>query len=142
MKIAIASDHAGFKLKEALKRSLISQKFEVVDFGTKSEEASDYPDFGKKVGIAVSSGECERGVLVCGSGIGMYISANRFKGVRAAQLNDEADARSSRAHNDANVAVFGARKIVGAEAVKLLNIWLKEPFEGGRHERRVRKIDE
>lgn len=141
MKIAIASDHAGFKTKEAIALFLKSENLQFTDFGTFSEESVDYPDFAKKVAKSVSGKANDMGILVCGSGIGMAIAANRFKGIRAVVINDEFDAQMSRKHNNANVACFGARKISAETAVKLLKIWLETPFEGGRHEDRVRKID-
>lgn len=141
MKVAIASDHAGFKLKEALKAYLKSQRHETIDCGTGSEDSVDYPDLGKKVAGQVSSKAVDVGVLVCGSGIGMCMTANRYKGVRAVVINDEFDAEMSRRHNDANIACLGARKISEDAAKKLLTLWLKTPFEGGRHEKRVRKIE-
>ena len=140
MKVEIASDHAGFKLKESLRAYLQSQKHEVADMGTDSETSVDYPDFAKPVAAAVSSGDADMGVLICGSGIGMAITANRLKNVRAVVLNDELDAKASRKHNNANVACLGARKISEVAAKKLLKIWLETEFEGGRHERRVEKI--
>src|SRR3989338_3882170 len=141
MKVAIASDHLGFKLKETLKVYLKSQNHEVIDCGTDSEDPVDYPDLGKKVAEHISNKAVDVGVLVCGSGIGMFMTANRYKGVRAAVINDEFDAEMSRMHNDANIACFGARKISEDTAKKLLTLWLKTPFEGGRHVKRVKKIE-
>lgn len=141
MKVAIASDHAGFRMKEALKPFLASLKLDIIDLGTDSEEAVDYPDFGKKVGAAVSSKKADRGVLICGSGIGMCITANRYKHVRAAAIADDIDAEMSRKHNDANVACLGARRLSLEQAEKLLGIWFATEFEGGRHIKRVEKID-
>lgn len=140
MKVAIASDHAGFKLKEFLKPLLKSLKHEVADYGTGSDTPVDYPDFGKLVAEAVSKNRADRGVLVCGSGIGMCMVANKFAGVRAAVLSDEFDALMSRRHNNANVACFAARKLSEDAAEKFLKIWLSTDFEGGRHEKRVKKI--
>ncbi len=141
MRIAIASDHAGFQLKENLRHYLEGKGIEVTDFGARSEERSDYPDFGRKAAQAVASGQAQRGVLVCGSGIGMCMAANRFKGVRAAVLRDTYDAEMARKHNDANVACFGGRVSKFDKARKLLDIFLTTDFEGGRHERRVKKLD-
>lgn len=141
MKVAIAADHAGVVLKDTLKSFLESENISVVDFGTHSAESVDYPDFAQQVARAVISREVERGVLVCGSAIGMAISANRHKGVRAAVIRDGYDARMSREHNDANVACFGARVTPAEQAVDLLRVWLTTPFEGGRHQKRVDKID-
>jgi len=141
MRIAVGSDHAGFKLKQFLKKMLADAGNDVADLGTASEERTDYPDYAAAVGRAVSGGEAEMGVLVCGSGIGMCMGANRFPGVRAAVLNDEYDAEMSRRHNDANVACFGARKIEEERAGALLGIFLGSPFDGGRHAGRVEKLD-
>ncbi len=142
MRIAIGSDHAGFSLKESLKESLAKSGHEVMDYGANSDDRSDYPDYGKLVASAVSDGQADRGVLVCGSGIGMCMVANRFPNARAAVLNDEYDAEQSRHHNDANIACFGARKLKTSVAHKLLDIFLKSPFEGGRHEERVKKLED
>lgn len=141
MKIAIAADHAGVTLKDALKSYLESENITVIDFGTNNSDSVDYPDFAHLVADAVASGSAERGVLVCGSAIGMAISANRHHGVRAAVIRDGYDARMSREHNDANVACFGARVTPIEQAKELLRLWLTIPFEGGRHQKRVNKID-
>jgi ribose 5-phosphate isomerase B len=141
MIIAIASDHAGFKLKESLKKTLLAQRYSVIDLGTVSEDSTDYPDFAKKAAEEVSKKRAELGVLVCGSGIGMAMAANRFRGIRAAVINDEFDAQMSRSHNNANIACFAARKLSEDEANRLLAIWLTAKFEGGRHEKRVKKIE-
>lgn len=141
MKVAIASDHAGFKLKEILKPFLTSQGCNVSDLGTNSENSVDYPDFAKAVASAVSKGVANLGVLICGSGIGMCMTANKFKNIRAVVLNDEFDAEMSRKHNNANVACLGARKLSEGKAEKLLGLWLAARFEGGRHEKRIKKID-
>lgn len=141
MKIAIGADHAGFPLKEDLKNFLAKEGHEIIDFGTDSEERTDYPDYAQKVAHAVADKKAERGVLVCGSGIGMCMSANRIKGVRAAVLRIEEDAKLSREHNDANVACLGGRISDPAKARSLLEIFLKTSFEGGRHLQRIQKID-
>lgn len=141
MKIALGSDHAGFQLKESLKSYLQSQDHEVIDFGCDSEERCDYPDYAQKAAKAVSVGKAERAILVCGSGIGMCMSANKVKGIRAAVLRIEADAKLSREHNDANVACLGGRISQPAEAKKLLAIFLATTFEGGRHIQRLAKIE-
>lgn len=141
MRIAIASDHAGFRLKEMLKEYLTRQHYDITDFGTTSDEKSDYPDFAKQLASHVAAGRALRGILVCGTGIGMCIVANRFSGVRAAVLRTVEDALMSRRHNDANVACLGGR-VSGAElARKLVDIFLTTGFDGGRHEVRVKKID-
>lgn len=142
MKIAIGSDHAGLPLKEALKSFLESENITVTDFGTHTPESVDYTDYAKQVAQAVAGREVERGVLVCGTGQGMAITANRFKGVRAAMIRDSDDARVSREHNDANIACFGARVTPIELAKDYLKTWLTTPFEGGRHQRRVDKIDQ
>jgi ribose 5-phosphate isomerase B len=140
MRIAIAADHAGFSLKELLKGALASGGHEVLDCGAHSSEPCDYPDVAKEAAAAVEDGRAERGVLVCGSGIGMCIAANRFPNVRAVVLHDERDAEMSRRHNDANVACLGARDLPPAAAMPLLERFLTTPFEGGRHARRVAKL--
>lgn len=142
MKIAIASDHGGFELKEKLKGYLKnSLKCDIVDLGTNSAGSVDYPDFAHKSALMVSSGEAERAVLICGSGIGMCMAANRHKNVRAAVLHDPYDAEMSRLHNDANVACLGGRVTSFKKGKKLLDIWFATSFEGGRHTRRVEKIE-
>ena len=140
MRIAIASDHAGYPLKEFLRERLTRLGHEPIDCGTHSAESVDYPDFAKLAAEAVDRGAAERGVLVCGSGIGMCIAANRFPNVRAVVLHDANDAELSRRHNDANVACFGARSMGDEEALGLLELFLSTPFDGGRHERRVEKL--
>jgi ribose 5-phosphate isomerase B len=140
--LLVASDHAGFALKEKLKETLDRLGIAYEDDGTHSAEAVDYPDFGKKVALAVSRGDADRGLLVCGTGQGMAMTANRYRGVRAAVPSDEETARLSRQHNDANVLALGGRTLDPAMAERILEVWLNTPFAGGRHERRVRKIDE
>ena len=138
--IAVASDHAGFDLKELLKRDLQQAGHDVLDLGTNSTESVDYPDFGKAMAEAIGSGKVGRGVLVCGTGIGISIAANRSPKVRAALVHDVTSARLSREHNDANVVAFGAR-LIGVEAAReALKIFLATPFEGGRHAGRVAKL--
>lgn len=140
MKIAIGSDHAGFAEKERLKKTLDEIGVEYDDVGTYSTESVDYPDFARKVGEMVGSGTVERGILVCGSGIGVAIAANKVHGVRAAQAWNEETARLSRQHNDANVLTIGARVIPENEIPKIVKAWFSADFEGGRHAGRVRKI--
>jgi ribose 5-phosphate isomerase B len=142
IRIAIGADHAGFKVKEALKAALQNLGHTVLDLGTDSEDSTDYPDYARKVAELVSRGEAERGVLVCGTGIGMSMAANKVRGVRAAVVTSEETARLSRAHNDANVFCAGARVTDEATLERALRAWLETPFEGGRHERRVAKIDD
>jgi ribose 5-phosphate isomerase B len=142
MKIAIGSDHAGFRLKEIIKNFLKTKGIEVEDFGTHTEESVDYPDYAFKVAEAVSTGEFDFGILVCGTGIGMSISANKVKGIRAALCNDLYTAHASREHNNANVLCMGGR-VVGDEVAKeIVNTFLNAKFEGGRHERRINKIED
>ncbi len=139
-KIALAADHGGFELKRALKETLNGQGLEVVDCGTDSAEAVDYPDVAEKLVKAISSGQAARGVLLCGSGIGMSIAANRHSGIRAALVHDAETARLAREHNDANVLVMGGRLISEDMAKRCLEIFLSTPFAGGRHARRVEKL--
>lgn len=141
MKIAIGSDHAGSILRGHIKEWLEARNIEVIDKGPHAEGSVDYPDYAAAVTGAISAGECPRGVLVCGSGIGISIAANRVAGIRAALCREELSARMSRAHNDANVLVLGERFTGTAMAEAILDAWLETPFEGGRHARRVEKID-
>ena len=139
MKLSIASDHAGFCLKEDIKQA--HPEIEWQDFGAFSEDAVDYPDTGTPAAQAVLSGECEKGILICGSGIGMSIVANRLKGIRAALCCMPEIARLSRLHNDANVLVLAGRFTPTSTALDILKVWLETTFEGGRHQRRVDKIE-
>lgn len=141
-RIAIASDHGGFEMKEALKKHLQSKGIEAVDLGTTTADSVDYPDFAERVASLVSQKKIGEGVLVCGTGIGMSITANKFSGVRAAVATTPFMAKMSRAHNDANVLCLGARVIDISAAKELLDVWLEEPFEGGRHAKRVAKMSE
>ena len=138
--IALGSDHAGFPLKQDLKAWLTAQGHHVLDFGTDSPDAVDYPDFAVRVAEAVGAGAAERGVLVCGTGIGMAIAANKVSGVRAAPCADPDAARLSREHNDANILTLGARILEGTMATTVLETWLATDFAGGRHARRVAKL--
>ena len=138
--IAVASDHAGFDLKELLKRDLQEAGYAVLDLGTNSTASVDYPDFGKAMGDAIASGKAEKGVLVCGSGIGISIAANRNPMVRAVLAHDATSARLSREHNDANVVAFGQRMTGIEVAREALKVFLDTPFEGGRHAGRVAKL--
>jgi len=138
--IAVASDHAGFDLKEILKRDLQDAGLEVLDLGTNSTQSVDYPDFGTAMADAVASGKAERGVLVCGTGIGISMAANRNPKVRAALVHDVTSARLSRLHNDANVVAFGQRLIGTETAREALKVFLGTEFEGGRHASRVAKL--
>ncbi|MGB9178867.1 MAG: ribose 5-phosphate isomerase B [Pyrinomonadaceae bacterium] len=140
MKIALASDHAGYAEKERLKKVLEELGVEFEDLGTVSEESVDYPDYARKVAEAVARGEAEQGVLVCGSGTGMAITANKVAGVRAAVAWSEETARLARQHNDANVLAIGARTTPPQEIPKIVRAWFATKFEGGRHAERVEKI--
>lgn len=140
MKIALGSDHAGFERKEEVKVFLMAEGHDVIDVGTNSNESCDYPDYGKAVGELVRDGKVERGILICGSGIGINMSANKVKGVRAAQVYDEYTAEMSRRHTDANVMSIGGRRITREPALRLIRIWLETPFEGGRHQKRIDKM--
>lgn len=139
MRLAIASDHAGFCLKEDIKKAYPDIDWK--DFGAFSDEAVDYPDTGTPAAQSVLSGECEKGILICGSGIGMSIVANRLKGIRAALCNTPEIARLSRQHNDANVLVLAGRFTPVPQALEIIKVWLETSFEGGRHQRRVDKIE-
>lgn len=140
MKISIGADHAGFKLKERLREWLASRGHEVVDHGTDSEESCDYPDYAFAVARDVAHGRADRGVLVCWTGVGMAMAANKVCGVRAAPAVWPEQVRLSRAHNDANVVTFGARFTDAEAAEALLEVFLNTPFDGGRHARRLGKI--
>ncbi len=139
-KISISSDHAGYKLKEKIKINLISKKIKVIDLGPKTDKSVDYPDFAKKVAKEVLSKRTNIGILVCGSGTGMAMSANKFKKIRAAVCYNEASTRLSRLHNNANILALGSRLTKKSTALKLVNIFLSTKFEGGRHLRRVKKV--
>lgn len=140
MIISIASDHAGFGLKEKIKQKLISAGHEILDRGCYDEMSSDYPDFGILAARDVADGIAQRAVLICGSGIGMSIVANKVRGVRAALCTTPIMAEMSRRHNDANALTLGARYTTTEQAFEILDIWLNAPFDGGRHQRRVEKI--
>lgn len=141
MKIAIAADHAGFEAKEKLKKTLEELGIEFEDMGTVSNDSVDYPDYAKKVASAVASGRAEQGLLVCGSGTGMAIAANKVRGVRAAVAWNEEIARLARQHNDANVLALAARYTPEADLEKIVRAWFETDFEGGRHTQRVAKIE-
>jgi ribose 5-phosphate isomerase B len=138
--VALGADHAGFPLKEDLKGWLISRGFDVVDLGTQTTESVDYPDFAIAVGGAITAGKADRGVLVCGTGIGMAMAANKVPGARAAACSDAYTARMSREHNDANILALGARITSREAAIEILEVWLNAEFAGGRHARRVEKV--
>ena len=141
MIVAVAADHAGFEYKEKAKEYLLSKGYEVLDFGTNSTDRVDYPDFGHTAAEAIASGKAERGVVVCGSGVGISIAANRTKGVRAVDAVNEEMAKLARQHNDANVLALGERLISWEEAQKIIDVFFVTPFEGGRHQVRVEKLD-
>lgn len=141
-KIPVGGDHAGYQIKAVVVEYLKELGFEVEDFGVESETRVDYPDFAGKVAGAVSRGEAQRGILVCGTGIGMAIAANKYPGVRAAVANDEELAAISRQHNNANVLALGGRIVNPEQARKIVKIWLETAFEGGRHAERIGKISQ
>jgi ribose 5-phosphate isomerase B len=139
-RVVVASDHAGIESKKEIVAALSAEGFPVEDLGPETDASVDYPDYAEMVGEHITDGSAVFGVLVCGTGTGMTIAANKIPGVRAALLYDETSARFARLHNDANVAVFGARTMASAQIMERLKIFLNESFEGGRHERRVEKI--
>ncbi len=141
LKVVIGSDHGGFHYKEAIIDYLKARNIEFVDMGTYTRESCDYPEIAKSVAKKVVSGEFNRGILVCGTGIGMSIAANKIKGIRAALCGDTYSARVSRAHNNANILCLGERVIGEHLALDIVDIWLKTGFEGGRHKRRVDMIE-
>lgn len=142
MKIGIGSDHGGYELKEQIKEHFASDEIQFVDYGTDSLESVDYPDFGKKTAEGVINGEVERAIVICGTGIGISIAANKVKGIRAALCGDTFSARMSREHNDANILALGARVIGVGLAFEIVDTYLNSKFEGGRHALRVEKLNE
>lgn len=140
MKIALGADHAGFELKDLIKQHLQAQGMSVRDEGASSPDSVDYPDYARAVAHDVSEQRADLGILVCGSGIGMAIAANKVHGIRAAKVDTEYEAQMSREHNDANVLALGARIVKAEEALRIVDKWLATQFAGGRHERRVEKI--
>ena len=141
MKIAIGCDHGGYALKLAVKKHLEEKGYEVVDYGCHSTESVDYPVYGEKVGRAVAGGECELGVLICGTGFGISLAANRVKGVRAAVCSEPYSAEMTRRHNNANIIAFGARVVGEGTAMTIVDAFLGAQFEGGRHARRVDMLE-
>lgn len=137
---AIGSDHGGYALKQEIMKHLSERGIAYRDYGTYSEDSCDYPDYGEAVGRAVASGECERGIVVCGTGIGISIAANKVRGVRCALCGDCFSAQMAREHNDANVLALGARVLGTGLALKIVDTFLDSAFAGGRHERRVAKL--
>ena len=145
MRIVLASDHGGYRLKEAVKAALLSDKdrrFEVIDLGTNSEASVDYPEYGKQAGGYIASGQAERGIVFCGTGIGIAMAANKVKGVRCAVATSDETVRLASAHNHANMLALGGRFIGTEDALRYIDIWLGTPWEEGRHDRRVSMLDE
>lgn len=143
MKIAVGSDHGGFEYKEKIIKFLKDNGYDAVDFGTYSKDSCDYPDVAKKVAQSIQNKECERGILICGTGIGMSIAANKFKGIRAALCGDTFSAHATREHNNSNVLCLGERVIGDMLALDIVNVWLKTDFSGGsRHQRRIDKLED
>ena len=142
MKIAVASDHGGFALKEGIKKYLTACDIEVIDLGTDSEESVDYPDFGKACGEAVTSKKADAGIACCGTGIGISIAANKIKGIRCALCTDTNMAELAKKHNNANMLALGGRTTDEAKAIEIIRAWLAAEFEGGRHKRRTDKLDD
>lgn len=140
MKIAIGSDHGGYLLKENIKEYLLAHHYEIEDFGTHSTNSVDYPDFAQAVAEAVADGQFDRGILICGTGLGISIAANKVRGIRAAVVHESFSAKMSRQHNNANILALGGRVVGPDLAMEIVDVWLNTPFEGGRHERRVNKI--
>ena len=141
-KIAVASDHGGYLLKEKVKKHLMDRGFEIIDLGTDSEESVDYPVYGKACGEAVTSGKADLGVVVCGTGIGISIAANKVKGVRCGLCTSVEMAHLTKQHNNANILALGGRTTEPELALKILDEWLDTEFEGGRHQRRVDMLDQ
>ena len=142
MKISLGCDHGGLELKEKIKLHLEEKGYEVKDCGTYSKDSCDYPDFGEAAARAVASGECEKGIVVCTTGIGISIAANKVKGIRCALLSDPLSARMTRLHNDTNMMALGAAIVGPMLALEIVDTWLGTEFEGGRHQRRVDKMME
>jgi ribose 5-phosphate isomerase B len=141
MKIALASDHGGFELKTKVKSYLEENGHDVIDLGCNTEESTDYPEYGKACGEAVMRGDAERGIVICGTGIGMSIAANKVKGIRCALCTSLIMAEMSRKHNNANIIALGARILEHDFALSIVEMWLNTEFEGGRHQRRVNLLD-
>ena len=140
MKIALGCDHGGLELKEKVKKHLEQRGFETLDCGTYSTDSCDYPDFGAAAARAVANGECEKGIVICTTGIGISIAANKVKGIRCALLSDIMSARLTRLHNDTNMMAVGAGVVGEMLALEIMDTWLDTEFEGGRHQRRVDKL--
>lgn len=142
MKVGIGSDHGGYELKEYIKGFLEEEGIEYIDYGTNSSKSVDYPEFGEKVALAVKNGECDRGIVVCGTGIGISISCNKVAGIRCALCGDTYSAKMSVEHNNAQVLALGGRVVGKDLALEIVSTWLSARFQGGRHERRVNKISD
>lgn len=142
MKIAIAADHGGYQLKESIKKNLLQNGLEILDAGCDSNDSVDYPDYAERAVSSMLSGECQRGILVCGTGIGMSIVANRHRSIRAAVCFDVNTAKLSREHNNSNVLCLGARLLDTDYAMQMVAIWLETEFSGGRHQKRIEKFSE
>lgn len=142
MRIALACDHGGFELKQEIKKQLISEGYDIIDLGTDSEDSVDYPIYGKLCAEAVAAGKAERGIVCCGTGIGISIAANKVNGIRCALCTDTNMAEMTRKHNDSNVLALGGRVLDTNAALDITKTWLKTEFEGGRHKRRVDMLDE
>ena len=140
--IALGCDHGGYELMQEVKAYLDKQGLEYQDFGCYSNEAVDYPVYARKVGHAIQNGTCDKGILICGTGIGISIAANRYHGIRAALLYDDFTAEMAKKHNNANVIVFGGRTMQVSDVVRRIGIFMQTEFEGGRHNRRIEKIEE
>lgn len=142
MKVVIASDHGGVNLKRAIVEYLTEKNIDFTDLGPETADSVDYPDYAKPVAQKVASGEYDKGILICGTGIGMSITANKVKGIRCALVHDTFSAKATRAHNDSNILAMGERVIGEGLALEIVDTWLNTQFEGGRHERRICKIEE
>ncbi|MBR2779558.1 MAG: ribose 5-phosphate isomerase B [Firmicutes bacterium] len=142
MMIALASDHAGFELKEAIKKHLLDNNYDIIDMGTNSKNSCDYPIFAKKAAHAVATGQCEKGIVCCGTGIGVSIVANKVKGIRCALCTSEFTAEMAKRHNNANMVAFGARVSETEDVLRMVDVWLNAQFEEGRHQRRIDMMED
>lgn len=140
MKIAIACDHGGLQLKTTIAKELKEQGYQVEDFGTYDEQSCDYPDYAGKAARAVALGQCDRGIVICGTGIGVSITANKVKGIRCALVHDSFSAKATREHNDTNMLAMGQRVIGEGLALDIVHTWLTTKYEGGRHDLRIKKM--
>lgn len=140
--IAIGSDHGGYQLKEEIKKYLEEKEIEYTDCGTFNEESVNYPEIAKALALEIQSKECDKGIIICRSGIGMSIVANKFRGIRCAKCNDEEEAKFSRLHNDSNVLALGSDYIDTSKAIRIVRTWIATEFQGGRHAERIKLIEE